>query len=150
METQTVKKSKIEDVGVLRWCALIMDDEHLEWIDAREFSLAGLASEIGVDVASEVKVKVVLEVVQEPCLYCGRITSGEKLCQRCHAVVCDECSKMYMTARYCPPCFNKKENQEPESNACLETFVVGPLYLHSSMLSIATMPRGCQNRISDI
>jgi len=115
LEKHLLKKSKVEDVGVLRCCIISANDEHIEWIDAKEFSLAGLASEIGVDIDHEVKAKVTFEVVQEPCLFCGRPTSGDKLCERCHVVVCDGCAKTDLIGRYCSSCFYKKEIEQLES-----------------------------------
>jgi len=115
LERRLLKKPKVEEVGVLRCCVLSIDEETKEWIEAREFNLAGLANEIGVDIDHEVKVKVTFEVVQEPCLFCGRLTSGDKLCEHCHVVLCDECAKTDLTGRYCPSCYYKREIEQLES-----------------------------------
>lgn len=105
-------KVKVEDTGVFSLNAVVVNETIYEWIDAEEFSLAELAKQIGIDLDHKVKVKIVLQVVLEPCLYCGKPATGQQLCDRCHAVVCDACAKLIKTEneankRLCPLCHNK-------------------------------------------
>ncbi|MEM3597252.1 MAG: hypothetical protein QXJ53_03915 [Candidatus Bathyarchaeia archaeon] len=102
------KKQKISATGVLTYNILKVDDDMIEWLDAEDFSLAALGKLIGIDENHKVKVKITLEVVQEPCELCGRLTTGDKLCEKCERVICDECAKIDPTGRYCPTCFNLK------------------------------------------
>jgi len=102
------KKNKISITGILSYNILKIDNSMIEWIDAKEFSLAALAKLIGIDEDHEVKTRITLEVVQEPCELCGKPTTGDKLCTQCAKLICDECAKTDATGRYCPTCFNLK------------------------------------------
>jgi hypothetical protein len=107
----TDKKQKISAVGTISYNILKIDDNIIEWIDATEFSLAALAKLIGIEDAQKVRAKITLEIVQEPCEICGKITTGDKLCTNCAKLVCDECAKKDPTGRYCPICFEMKSSK---------------------------------------
>jgi hypothetical protein len=102
------KKQKISATGILTYNILKVDDDMIEWLDAEDFSLAALGKLIGIDDQNKVKAKITLEVVQEPCEICGKLTTGDKLCSKCKRIICDECAKTDPTGRYCPTCFNVK------------------------------------------
>ena len=101
-------KNKITVVGTLTHNLMTVNDHTLEWVDAKEFDLASIAKLIGVDEHHNVKAKVTLELVEEPCEFCGKSTTGNKLCEQCGKLVCDTCAKTDPTGRYCPACFNAK------------------------------------------
>ncbi|MCL6578963.1 MAG: hypothetical protein K6T73_06195 [Candidatus Bathyarchaeota archaeon] len=102
------KKQKITATGTLTYNIFKVNDDMIEWLDAQDFSLAALGKLIGIDGDNKVKVRVTLEVVQEPCELCGKLTTGDKLCSKCNRIICDECAKTDPTGRYCPTCFNLK------------------------------------------
>lgn len=102
------KKQKISAIGILSYNIIKIDDDMIEWLDAKEFSLAALGKIIGIDEEHKVKTRITLEVVEQPCELCGKITTGDKLCNACAKVICDECAKIDATGRYCPTCFNLK------------------------------------------
>lgn len=106
------KKKKISAIGIFSRNLLVIDDQTLEWIDAKDFCLADLAKLIGIDENRGVKIKVTLEVVEEPCELCGKLTTGDKLCIKCGKVICDGCAKMDATGRYCPICFDLEKQFE--------------------------------------
>jgi hypothetical protein len=102
------KKQKISAIGTLSNNIMRIDDNIIEWVDAAEFSLAALAKLIGIVEGRKVKARITLEIVQEPCEICGKITTGDKLCTRCSKILCDSCAKTDPTGRYCPSCFEIK------------------------------------------
>lgn len=102
------KKQKVSAIGILTYNILKVNDHMIEWLDAEDFSLAALGKLIGIDEDHKVKVRITLEIVQEPCELCGKLTTGDKLCEKCGRVICDECAKTDLTGRYCPTCFNLK------------------------------------------
>jgi len=102
------KNQKISAIGTLHYNIIKIDDEVIEWLDAKEFSLAALGKIIGVDEEHEVKARITFEIVQEPCEICGKITTGDKLCDECAKIICDKCAKTNAAGRYCPTCFNLK------------------------------------------
>lgn len=110
------KKKKMSAIGIFERNLIVIDDQTLEWIDAKDFCLADLAKLIGIDENHKVKIKVTLEVVEEPCELCGKLTTGDKLCIKCGKVICDECAKIDATGRYCPICFDleKQFQNSPE------------------------------------
>ncbi|MBS7281305.1 MAG: hypothetical protein KIH09_15925 [Candidatus Freyarchaeota archaeon] len=110
------KKQKISAIGTLSHNIVRIDDNMIEWIDAAEFSLAALAKLIGIGDNQKVKAKITLEIVQEPCEICGKITTGDKLCTNCAKLVCDECAKTDVTGRYCPICFETKSLKIEKAN----------------------------------
>ncbi len=109
------KKRKISAIGIFTRNLLVIDDQTLEWIDAKDFCLADLAKLVGIDENNRVKIKVTLEVVEEPCELCGKLTTGDKLCIKCGKVICDECAKIDATGRYCPICFDLEKRSENSS-----------------------------------
>jgi len=103
------KDKKYAFVGILTYNTIVINDSSVEWIDGKDFSLASVAKLVGVDVNRNVKLKITLEVIEEPCELCGKITTGDKICQECGKMVCDECAKIDTAGdRYCPICFNLK------------------------------------------
>ena len=104
------KKQKISATGILTYNILKVDDDMLEWLDAEDFSLAALGKLIGIDEEHKVKVRITLEVVKEPCEFCGKLTTGDKLCDICKRIVCDDCAKIDATGRYCPTCYDLKKS----------------------------------------
>lgn len=109
------KKREISAIGIFTRNLLVIDDQTLEWIDAKDFCLADLAKLVGIDENNRVKIKVTLEVVEEPCELCGKLTTGDKLCIKCGKVICDECAKIDATGRYCPICFDLEKRFENSS-----------------------------------
>lgn len=109
------KKRKTSAIGIFTRNLLVIDDQTLEWIDAKDFCLADLAKLVGIDENNRVKIKVTLEVVEEPCELCGKLTTGDKLCIKCGKVICDECAKIDVTCRYCPICFDLEKQFENSS-----------------------------------
>jgi len=104
------KKKKISAIGIFSRNLLVIDDHTIEWIDAKDFNLADLAKLIGIDENDKVKIRVTLEVVEEPCELCGKLTTGDKLCIKCGKVICDECAKIDPSGRYCPICFDLEKS----------------------------------------
>jgi len=103
------KKKKISAIGIFTHNLINIDDHTVEWIDAKEFSLAELGKVIGIDENHNVKAKITLEVVEEPCELCGELTTGDKICANCGKIVCDRCARKDKTGtRYCPICFELK------------------------------------------
>jgi formylmethanofuran dehydrogenase subunit E len=99
------KRSKrISAVGTFTQNLMTIDDETIEWIEAKEFNLADLAKIVGVDSDHNIRLKISLEVVTEPCETCGKPTTGDKVCNRCGRIICDECAKTNLGDRYCPVC----------------------------------------------
>ena len=103
------KNKKISAIGIFTCNLMIINDHTIEWIDAKDFCLADLAKLIGIDENNQVKIKVTLEVVEEPCELCGKLTTGDRLCIKCGKVICDECAKTDATGRYYPTCYNLKK-----------------------------------------
>lgn len=104
------KKKKISAIGVFTYNIMAIDNHTLEWIDVKDFNLANLAKLIGIDEDHNVKAKITLEVVEEPCELCGRLTTGDKLCTKCGKTICDECAKTDASSRYCPICFDREKS----------------------------------------
>jgi len=102
------KKNKISATGILSYNIIKIDDNIIEWLDADDFSLAALGKLIGIGEDHKVKTKITLEIVQEPCELCGKLTTGDKLCDKCRKMICDDCAKTDPTGRYCPTCFDLK------------------------------------------
>ena len=103
------KKHKICATGIFSCNIIRIDEDIIEWLDAKSFSLASLGKLIGIDEGNKVKATVTLEVVQGPCELCGNLTTGDKLCNKCDKMICDECAKINATGRYCPTCFELKK-----------------------------------------
>jgi hypothetical protein len=96
-------------LGILTYNAMVVDDTAIEWIDGKDFSLASVARLLGLDENKNVKAKITLEIVEEPCEVCGKMTTGDKLCQNCRKVICDQCAKADTIGnRYCPICYDLK------------------------------------------
>lgn len=104
------KKKKITATGIFTRNLMVIDDHTLEWIEAKDFNLADLAKLIGIDEDHKVKAKITLEVVEEPCELCGKLTTGDKICQQCGKMICDHCAVTDATGRYCQICFDRKKS----------------------------------------
>jgi hypothetical protein len=102
------KKQKISATGILTCNIITINDSTIEWLDAKDFNLASLAKTIGIDVNHKAKATITIEIVEQPCELCGKLTTGDKLCERCGNLVCDRCAKIDPTGRYCPICFDLK------------------------------------------
>jgi hypothetical protein len=88
------KNKKYCIVGILTYNAMVVDDTIVEWIEEKDFSLASVARLLGLDENKNVKAK---------------ITLGDRLCQNCGKMICDECAKTDTTGdRYCPICYDLK------------------------------------------
>jgi formylmethanofuran dehydrogenase subunit E len=106
------KKKKISATGIFSCNIMVIDDATLQWIDAKEFSLADLAKAIGIDHEHKAKATITIEIVEQPCELCGKITTGDKICENCGKLVCDGCAKTDSNGnRYCPICFDLKTLQ---------------------------------------
>jgi hypothetical protein len=99
------KKSKVSITGIFRQGLVGVDVGTSRAIDP-----AYLAESIGIDENHVVKAKITLEVVEEPCEICRKLTTGDHICQKCGKLVCDECAKTNSTGRYCPRCFDQLES----------------------------------------
>jgi formylmethanofuran dehydrogenase subunit E len=108
------KSNRITAIGILTYNTIMINDEAIEWIDAKEFSLATLAQALGIYANHKVKAKITIEVVEEPCELCGKPTTGDKICEKCGKIVCDNCAKTDLEDRYCPFCFNLVKQPEIE------------------------------------
>jgi RNA polymerase subunit RPABC4/transcription elongation factor Spt4 len=99
------RSRKITATGTF-YCNLIsIDDTVIEWIDTKEFNLADLAKTLGIDHEHKVRAIISLEIVEQPCEICGKMTTGDKLCDECGKLVCDQCAKITSHGnRYCPTC----------------------------------------------
>jgi hypothetical protein len=103
------KNRKISAVGTFRQNLITIDDETIEWIEAKEFNLADLAKIVGLNPDRNVRMKISLEVVTEPCEICGKLTTGDKVCAQCGRMICDECARIDLEDRYCPVCLDLKK-----------------------------------------
>jgi hypothetical protein len=106
---QREKGRKISAIGIFTYNMMTIDNQAVEWIDAKDFNLADLARIIGIDWDHNVKARVTLEVVTEPCEICGKLTTGDRVCDECGKMICDECAKTYQEFRYCPVCLDLKK-----------------------------------------
>jgi len=104
------KVPKITAIGIFKQSVIAVNDHTIEWIDARDWRLADLAKAIGIDLEHSVKAQITLQVVEGPCEICGNPTTGDKLCEKCGKMICDNCSQMDSTDRYCPQCFSTVTN----------------------------------------
>jgi len=107
MRKQKDKKCCV--LGVLTYNTMVVNNSAIEWIDGKDFSLASVAKLLGLNENKNVKAKITLEVAEEPCELCGKATTGDKICQNCGKMICDECAKTDTTGdRYCPVCYDLK------------------------------------------
>ncbi len=103
------KDKKYCVLGVLTYNTMVINDSAIEWIDGKDFSLASIAKLLGLNENKNVKVKITLEVAEEPCELCGKATTGDKICQNCGKMICDECARTDATGdRCCPVCYDLK------------------------------------------
>ncbi|MDH7563927.1 MAG: hypothetical protein QHH24_03460 [Candidatus Bathyarchaeota archaeon] len=82
------------------------DDQTIFWIEEKEPKIANLAKLIGVQDSLKVKVKITLEVVEEPCKVCGKLTPSNKICRKCGETLCNGCAVTDAGENYCPTCFS--------------------------------------------
>jgi rRNA maturation endonuclease Nob1 len=106
-------RKKISATGILTCNMIAINDHTIEWIEAADFSLAALAKSIGIDHNHKAKATVTIEFVEEPCMLCGKPTTGDKICQNCGKPVCDECAETENPERYCPLCQVLKQQNQP-------------------------------------
>jgi len=107
------KKKKITATGIFTCNLIIINDHTVEWLEAKDFNLAALSKGIGVNHEHSVKATITLELVEEPCIICGKLTTGDMICQNCGKPVCDECAKTETAERYCPVCQVLKQPSQP-------------------------------------
>jgi rRNA maturation endonuclease Nob1 len=107
------KKKKITATGILTCNLIVINDHTVEWLEAGDFSLTTLARSIGIDHEHKAKATITIELVEEPCILCGKPVAGDKICQNCGKPICDECAKTDQQERYCPVCqvLNQTDNQ---------------------------------------
>ena len=98
------KKKKIQAIGTLTLNIMSVNDHMLEWLDAIDFNLPALAKGIGVDHEHKVRAIITIELVEEPCMICGKPITGDKICQNCGKPICDECAQTEQQERYCTIC----------------------------------------------
>jgi formylmethanofuran dehydrogenase subunit E len=103
------KNNKISATGIFQCSIMTINGETIEWLDAKDFSLANLAATIGIDVDHRVKATITIEIVEQPCELCGNLASGRQLCDECGKLMCDNCAKIDPTGRYCPICFDLRK-----------------------------------------
>lgn len=107
------EKKKISATGILSCNMMVIDDTVIQWIDAKEFSLANLAKSLGIDHEHKAKATITIEIVEQPCELCGKLTTGDKICEECGKMICDECAKIDSAGyRYCPICYDLKTIQK--------------------------------------
>jgi ribosomal protein L32 len=106
------KNNKITATGILGCNVMSIDDNAVEWLDARDFSIAALAGTIGINLEHKAKASITLEIVEQPCELCGQLATGHQLCDECGKVICDNCSKSDAAGRYCPVCFDLRKKPE--------------------------------------
>lgn len=99
------KSSKACIIGIFRHDLVGVDVCTSKVVDP-----ACLAKSIGIDENHSVKAKITLEIVEEPCELCGKLATGDQICQECGKLVCDQCAKTDSTKRYCPACFAKMKS----------------------------------------
>lgn len=106
------KKKKIAATGILTSNLIVMNEHTIEWLQATDFNLMALANGVGINHEHKVKATITIELVEEPCMICGKPTAGDKICQNCGKPICDECAKTEEPERYCPVCqVIKQQNQ---------------------------------------
>jgi hypothetical protein len=99
------KKNHVSITGIFR-CGLVgVDSDTSRLVDP-----VYLAQSIGIDENNVVKARITLEVVEEPCEICGKLATGDQICQKCGKLVCDKCAKKDSKGRYCPACFDRIES----------------------------------------
>jgi len=107
------KKKKITTTGILTFNMIVINDHTVEWLEARDFSIPAMAKGIGIDHDHKVKATITIELVEEPCMICGKPTTGDKICQNCGKPICDECAETETPERYCPVCQIAKQSEQP-------------------------------------
>lgn len=107
------EKKKIRATGILTSNMVVINDHTIEWLDAKDFSLAALAKSIGIDSEHKAKATITIEIVEEPCAFCGNMTTGDKICQNCGKVVCDKCAATEELERCCSICQILKQPNQP-------------------------------------
>ncbi|RJS76996.1 hypothetical protein CW667_04585 [Candidatus Bathyarchaeota archaeon] len=107
------ERKKIYATGIFTINVVAIDDKSFEWLDAIDFDLAAVAKGIGADIGRKVKATITMELVEEPCIICGKLTTGDKICQNCGKIICDECAKIEESNRYCPICQVLKQQAQP-------------------------------------
>jgi len=64
-----------------------------------------LAKTLGLTPDNPVRLKITLEMVDERCEFCGKVTTSYRLYDKCFATVCDNCAKRDAGGRrLCPTC----------------------------------------------
>jgi len=111
----TEKRKKITATGILKCNIIILNDHTVEWLEAADFNLPALAKSIGIDHEHKAKATITMELVEEPCIICGKPTIGDKICQNCGKSICDECAKTEEGERYCPICQVIKQSDQSVS-----------------------------------
>lgn len=107
------KKMRIQATGILTLNVILVNNNSLEWLDAVDFNLPALAKGIGIDHGHKIKATITIDLVEEPCIICGNLTNGDKICQNCGKPICDVCAKTEELERYCPICqVLKQPNQQ--------------------------------------
>lgn len=104
------KGRTISAIGTFTQNVTMVDGDAHEWIDAREFSLAMLAKQVGLTPDNPVRLKITLEIIDEHCEFCGNLTTSDRLCDKCYTTVCDSCAKKDQeNRRLCPNCAKLQE-----------------------------------------
>jgi hypothetical protein len=109
------ERKKICATGVFTINVVAVNDNSFEWLDAIDFNLPAVAKGIGADIGHKVKATITMELVEEPCIICGKPITGDKICQNCGKVICDECAKIEESQRYCPICQVLKQPAQPNA-----------------------------------
>jgi len=102
--TLVQKRKRVQATGILTLDLIAVDDNMIEWISAADFNLPAMAKGIGIDHEHKVKATINIELVEEPCVICGSLVAGDKICQNCGRPICDKCAKTERQERYCPIC----------------------------------------------
>jgi hypothetical protein len=98
------KKKKISATGIFTCNIIVINGDTVEWLEAEDFNLPALVKSMGIDQEHKVRATINLELVEEPCIMCGKPTTGDKICQNCGKPICDECAETDNPERYCPVC----------------------------------------------
>ena len=72
------KKSAIWVTGIFRVGFVGVNTDNSKLTDPVQ-----LAKSIGIDENNAVKAKITIEVMEEPCAFCGKLITGDHKCQKC-------------------------------------------------------------------
>lgn len=108
------RRRMVSSTGVMQINMISIDDTVIEWLDADTFHLADLAKAIGIDGEHDAKATVTIEIVRGPCEICGKLATGDRLCDKCGKMICTKCAHTDLTGTYCSTCRDEKSKKVSE------------------------------------